>query len=57
MEKFLYGTLFVIIIMLFAAIIDYAIEQNRIEDDVDPEKKAKSDQILDMYRDVYSNDK
>ncbi len=57
MEKFLYGTLFVIIIMLFAAIIDYAIEQNRIEDDVDPEKKAKSDQILDMYRDAYSNDK
>ena len=57
MEKFLYGTLFVIIIMLFAAIIDYAIEQNRIEDDVDPEKKAKSDQILDMYSDAYSNDK
>ena len=57
MEKFLYGTLFVIIIMLFAAIIDYAIEQNRIEDDVDPEKKAKSGQILDMYRDAYSNDK
>ena len=57
MEKFLYGTLFVIIIMLFAAIIDYAIEQNRIEGDVDPEKKAKSDQILDMYRDAYSNDK
>ena len=54
MEKFLFGFLFVIIALLVIALSDYIIEQNRIDDDVDPKKKAESERILEMYRDIYS---
>lgn len=54
MEKILYGILFVLLAMIFFSIIDFIIEQNRIEGEVDLEKKAKSDKILEMYREIYS---
>lgn len=54
MEKFLFGFLFVIIFLLIIAIADFAIEQNRIDDDVDPKKKEESERILEMYRELYS---
>lgn len=54
MEKFLFGFLFVIIALLVIALADFIIEQNRIDDDVDPKKKAESERILEMYRDIYS---
>jgi hypothetical protein len=54
MEKFLFGFLFVIIALLVIALVDFIIEQNRIDDDVDPKKKAESERILEMYRDIYS---
>jgi hypothetical protein len=54
MEKFLFGFLFVIIALLVIALADFIIEQNRIDDDIDPKKKAESERILEMYRDMYS---
>ena len=52
--KILFGFLFVIIALLVITLVDFIIEQNRIDDDVDPKKKAESERILEMYRDIYS---